>query len=133
MRVHLRQGQLVPPSTLAEGVARHRQLGGEIVRVTRDLKDRNRRARMGDGYNDWQVRASNILAAFRREEKLLGVWIEEQRAGETDEGRLLRRCHDVLKVLESDDALEPSELEVVRELDAHFNAKTLNQLNAKTG
>ncbi len=118
MRPHLNVcGQLVPPGTLSEGTERHRLLAREIARIESQVNDPNRALNRDPAeYAEWRRAATHYLNAFKKEEKLLGQWIEKRRKAEP----LFVQAYELLKKLELEIDFEDDESELMKKLDEYF-------------
>jgi hypothetical protein len=127
MRTNLRNGRFIrPPTSIAEASARRATLAVEVERIESQLGDKDRMVKHASKvlYDRWRVSAVSAARLYKKEERLLLLWIN------LAQNELLRRCYDILRTTDERD-LEPDELTTLRRLEQLY-APTVAVTNASS-
>lgn len=123
MILALKNGQLIPPASPAEGHKRMRALVAECSRIEFQLRDAGRKRAFEEGkipgdYLQWKHSAEQALRMHNLERRLLGAWLERQ-----DEG-LLKRASDILQALIADEVeFDETERALIDELAEYVRVR----------
>ena len=113
MKTNLRNGRFIrPPASIAEASARRATLAVEVERIESQLGDKDRMSKHASQmlYDRWRVSAVSAARLYKKEERLLLLWIN------LAQNELLRQCYDILRTTDERD-FEPGELVTLRRLE----------------